>query len=327
MDTYSGYKTLLIAFLLCSDRFKGDEKLERYMENANSDKLGLIGKLKGFIRLARPKQLTKNLSVFAALIFAKHVFEPDYFIKVLLGFFCFCLISSCVYILNDIVDANKDMLHPKKKYRPIAAGIISKKEAVALLLMLLPLVITGSFLLDIYFGAVIAIYFANNLLYSFKLKHVVIIDVMSIALGFILRVVGGGLAIRVYISPWILLCTLLLSLFLGFSKRRNELLVLEGDADRHRKILDEYSLSFIDNMLSIVTASTVMAYSLYTFSSSDNYNMMLTIPFVLYGIFRYQYIIYKKNEGGSPEETVMSDIPLIINILLWVVCSTVILYL
>lgn len=297
------------------------------MENAKADRSGLIDKLKGFIKLMRPKQLVKNLSVFAALIFAKHVFEPDYFIKVFLGFVCFCMISSCVYILNDIVDANNDRLHPKKKYRPIAAGIIGKKEAVAFLMVLLPLAITGSFFIDIYFGAVVVIYFTNNLLYSFKLKHVVIIDVMSIALGFILRVVGGALAIRVYISPWILLCTLLLSLFLGFSKRRNELLVLEGDADRHRKILEEYSLEFIDNMLSIVTASTVMAYSLYTFSSSDNYNMMLTIPFVLYGIFRYQYIVYKKNEGGSPEETIISDAPLMINILLWVVCSILILYL
>lgn len=297
------------------------------MENAKADRSGLIEKLKGFVKLMRPKQLIKNLSVFAALIFAKHVFEPDYFIKVFLGFVCFCMISSCVYILNDIVDANNDRLHPKKKYRPIAAGIIGKKEAVVFLMVLLPLAIAGSFLIDIYFGAVVVIYFANNLLYSFKLKHVVIIDVMSIALGFILRVVGGALAIRVYISPWILLCTLLLSLFLGFSKRRNELLVLESDADRHRKILEEYSLEFIDNMLSIVTASTVMAYSLYTFSSSDNYNMMLTIPFVLYGIFRYQYIVYKKNEGGSPEETIISDAPLMINILLWVVCSIVILYL
>lgn len=292
-----------------------------------SQKINVIDKIKGFVRLARPKQLTKNLSVFAALIFAKHVFEQDYFIQVLLAFICFCLVSSCVYVLNDIVDAKKDMLHPKKKFRPIASGIIAKNEAIIFLTVLLPFVIAASFLLDVFFGIVISIYFINNLFYTFKLKHVVIIDVMSIAFGFILRVVGGGLAIRVYISPWILLCTLLLALFLGFSKRRNELVILAGDADRHRKILDEYSLEFIDNMLSIVTASTVMAYSLYTFSSNNNYNMMLTIPFVLYGIFRYQYIIYKKKEGGSPEETVLSDIPLIINILLWVISSTVILYL
>jgi len=146
--------------------------------------------------------------------------------------------------------------------------------------------------------------------------------------GFLLRVIGGALVIRVDISPWILLCTLLLSLFLGFSKRRNELVVLEAGAENHRKILEEYSLEFIDNMLSIITASTVMAYSLYTFSTNNkNYNMMVTIPFVLYGIFRYQYIIYKKKEGGSPEETVLSDIPLIVTIALWGLLSIVILYL
>jgi len=155
----------------------------------------------------------------------------------------------------------------------------------------------------------------------------VILDVMSIALGFLLRVIGGALVIKVYISPWILLCTLLLSLFLGFSKRRNELVVLENGANSHRKILKEYSLEFIDNMLSIVTACTVMAYSLYTFmSSNENYYMMLTIPYVLYGIFRYQYIIYQKKEGGSPEETVLSDLPLMINIILWALTSIIILY-
>ena len=285
-----------------------------------------MDKFKGFIRLIRPKQWIKNLFVFAALIFAKHVFDFEYLEKVFLAFVCFCMISSCVYVLNDIVDANKDMLHPKKKFRPIASGMIGKVEGVIFLSILLVSALILSFMLDIYFGIVILLYFINNVVYSFKIKHVVILDVMSIALGFMLRVIGGGLVIRVYISPWILLCTLLLSLFLGFSKRRNELVVLAGNADRHRKILDEYSLEFIDNMLSIVTASTVMAYSLYTFSSNDNYSMMITIPFVLYGIFRYQYIIYKKNEGGSPEETVLSDVPLIINIFLWIVSSIVILY-
>ncbi len=290
------------------------------------DKFNTFDKLKGFVKLVRPKQLTKNFSVFAALIFAKHVFEGAYFIKVFAAFICFCLISSCVYILNDIVDVNKDRLHPKKKNRPIASGLIGKNQAIALLAVLLPAVLFAGFFLDAYFGLVISTYFAHNILYSFKIKHIVILDVMAIALGFILRVVGGALVIRVYISPWILLCTLLLSLFLGFSKRRNELVVLAGSADSHRKILEEYSLEFIDNMLSIVTASTVMAYSLYTFMSGDNYNMMLTIPFVLYGIFRYQYIIYKKNEGGSPEETVLSDMPLIVNILLWLVTSIIIMY-
>lgn len=292
----------------------------------SAGRVSIIDKVKGYIKLVRPKQWIKNLFVFAALIFARHVFELQYLQKVSLAFLYFCLISACVYTLNDLVDAKKDRLHPKKKTRPIASGLIKMGEAALFLAVLLPFTLTASFMLDLYLGIVILLYFVNNTLYSFKVKHMVILDVMSIAVGFLLRVIGGAMVIKVYISPWILLCTLLLSLFLGFSKRRNELVVLEGNADSHRKILEEYSLEFIDNMLSIVTASTVMAYSLYTFSSNDNYNMMLTIPFVLYGIFRYQYIILKKKEGGSPEETVLSDIPLTINILLWVISSIVILY-
>ncbi len=289
---------------------------------------GFVQKISAFIKLLRPKQWIKNLFVFAPLIFAKHVFEYSYLTTVVAAFILFCLISSGVYVLNDIIDCEKDRLHPKKKNRPIASGTISKVEGGFLLLVLLPLVLVASFFVDVYFGVVILLYFLNNTFYSFKIKHMVILDVMSIAVGFLLRVIGGALVIRVDISPWILLCTLLLSLFLGFSKRRNELVVMETDAQNHRKILEEYSLEFIDNMLSIITASTVMAYSLYTFSTNNkNYNMMVTIPFVLYGIFRYQYIIYKKKEGGSPEETVLSDIPLIVSIALWGILSIVILYL
>jgi len=289
--------------------------------------ISVIQKIAAYIKLLRPKQWIKNLFVIAPLVFAKHIFDYNYVVKVVAAFILFCLISSSVYVLNDIIDCEKDKLHPKKKKRPIASGVISKIEGCIVLAILLPLVLFASFYIDLYFGLAILVYFINNMLYSFKIKHIVILDVMSIAFGFLLRVIGGALIIRVYISPWILLCTLLLALFLGFSKRRNELVVLEKGAENHRKILEEYSLEFIDNMLSIVTASTVMAYSLYTFSTnSENYNMMLTIPFVLYGIFRYQYIIYKKNEGGSPEETVLSDIPLIISIVLWGIVSVAILY-
>ncbi|HOQ36890.1 MAG TPA: decaprenyl-phosphate phosphoribosyltransferase [Acetivibrio sp.] len=290
-------------------------------------KATVFDKVKGFVCLVRPKQWIKNLFVFSALIFAKLVFEPAYLKTVFLAFLCFCMISSCVYILNDIIDADNDRLHPKKRTRPIASGLISKGEALVFLAVLLPVAIISGFLLHMYFGLILLVYFINNILYSIAVKHMVILDVMSIAVGFLLRVIGGGVVIEVYISQWILLCTLLLSLFLGFSKRRNELVVLENGADSHRKILKEYSLEFIDNMLSIVTASTVMAYSLYTFSSKNNYFMMLTIPFVLYGIFRYQYIIYMKKEGGSPEETVLSDIPLMLCIFLWVAISVIILYL
>lgn len=299
--------------------------MDNYSEKLKD--VSVIQKLMAYIKLLRPKQWIKNLFVVAPLIFAKHIFEYNYVIRVLAAFVLFCCISSSVYVLNDIIDCEKDRLHPKKKNRPIASGLISKIEGAIVIAILLPLILFVSFYMDIFFGVAVLLYFLNNLLYSFKIKHMVILDVMSIAVGFLLRVIGGALVIRVYISPWILLCTLLLSLFLGFSKRRNELVVLANGAENHRKILEEYSLEFIDNMLSIVTASTVMAYSLYTFSTnSGNYNMMLTIPFVLYGIFRYQYIIYKKNEGGSPEETVLSDIPLIVSIVLWGIVSVAILY-
>lgn len=299
--------------------------MDNYSEKLKD--VSVIQKFMAYIKLLRPKQWIKNLFVVAPLIFAKHIFEYNYVIRVLAAFVLFCCISSSVYVLNDIIDCEKDRLHPKKKNRPIALGIISKIEGGIVIAILLPLVLFVSYYMDIFFGGAVLLYFLNNLLYSFKIKHMVILDVMSIAVGFLLRVIGGALVIRVYISPWILLCTMLLSLFLGFSKRRNELVVLANGAENHRKILEEYSLEFIDNMLSIVTASTVMAYSLYTFSTnSGNYNMMITIPFVLYGIFRYQYIIYKKKEGGSPEETVLSDIPLIVSIVLWGIMSVVILY-
>lgn len=298
------------------------------MENTMEQNAGLQAnnKLKSYIKLFRPKQWIKNLFVFAALVFSNNILHADLLERTLLCFVLFCAASSSVYILNDIIDASKDRLHPKKKFRPIASGAISKTEALVLLFILVPAVLIGSFIFSKLLFLLIIVYFTNNILYCFVLKNMVIIDVMSIAVGFILRVISGCIAIDVFISPWLLLCTLLLSLFLGFSKRRNELLVLEEKAEHHRKILDEYSLEFIDKMLSIIISSTVMAYTLYTFSSRSNYYLMSTIPFVLYGIFRYQYIIYKKNEGGSPEEVVLSDKPLLIDMILWVLSSAAIIY-
>lgn len=286
-----------------------------------------VTKAEAYLKLLRPKHWIKNLFVFAAVLFSYNISEFFYFSIAANAFVCFCLTSSAVYIFNDIKDVERDRNHPQKMKRPLAAGIIGKGEATVVLLALLPLCILYAFNISISFGAVIILYLINNLLYTLYLKHIVILDVMSIALGFIFRVVGGAVAIKVYISPWLLLCTLLLSLFLGFSKRRTELLVLQEDARHHRQILQHYSLEFIDNMLSIVTASTLLSYSLYTIIESKNRYLMVTILFVLYGIFRYQYILYNKNQGDSPEEVVLSDKPLLINIVLWVVASMVILYL
>jgi 4-hydroxybenzoate polyprenyltransferase len=220
----------------------------------------------------------------------------------------------------------KDQNHPKKKERPLAAGIINRREAQFLMAVMLPAAVSFSFILNYSFGLIILAYILNNLIYTIYLKNLVILDVMSIALGFIFRVAGGAVAISVAISPWLVLCTFLLALFLGFSKRRNELLILQEEAQSHRRILEHYSLEFIDNMLSIVTASTLISYSLYTFFASDNKYSMVTILFVLYGIFRYQYIIYNKGMGESPEDIVLTDKPLIVNIMLWILTSVIILY-
>jgi len=279
-----------------------------------------------FIHLLRPKQWVKNLFIFAALLFSKNIDKLPYVLIAAYAFLCFCTTSSTVYIFNDLLDIEKDRLHPRKRKRPLAAGVISKSEALILMAFMLPSTVAFSFMVNYRFGIIIMIYLLNNVLYTLYVKHLVILDVMSIALGFILRVAGGALAIGVLISPWLLLCTFLLALFLGFSKRRNELLVLQGDAQSHRLILEHYSLEFIDSMLSIVTASTLISYSLYTFFASDDKYSMVTILFVLYGIFRYQYLIYNKKLGESPEEIVLTDRPLLINIVLWVLTSIVILY-
>ncbi len=286
-----------------------------------------VTKAEAYLQLLRPKHWIKNLFVFAAVLFSYNISSLEYFTIAANAFICFCLAASTVYIFNDIKDVEKDRNHPKKIKRPLAAGIVGKGEALGILLIMLPTSLIYGFSLSIGFGAVISLYLINNLLYTLYLKNLVILDVMSIALGFILRVAGGAVAIRVYISPWLLLCTLLLSLFLGFTKRRTELLVLQAEARHHRQILQHYSLEFIDNMLSIVTASTLLSYSLYTIIESEDRYLMVTILFVLYGIFRYQYVMYNKNQGDSPEEVVLSDKPLLINIVLWVVASMVILYL
>lgn len=290
-------------------------------------KVTFKNKLNGFIALSRPKQWIKNLFVFAALIFSKSFFNCTLVYKTVLVFLSFCVASSLVYFINDLLDADKDRKHPKKRNRPIAKGVITKKEALFLIAVLFIALVLILLTYRNAVSLVLIAYLVNNILYSFKIKHVVILDIMSIALGFLLRVIAGAAAINVSVSPWILLCTLLLSLFLGFSKRRNELLLLGDEAEKHRKILEEYSVEFIDSMLSIVTACTVIAYSLYTFFAYSNKFMMLTIPFVLYGIFRYQYLIHKKGEGGSPEEIVISDKPLLLSIVLWVICSACIVYL
>lgn len=281
-----------------------------------------------FLDLLRIRQWVKNPLIYIALIFTNNLFNPALFLKVTVGFFLLSFAASAIYIINDIRDAKEDRHHPEKKYRPIASGNIAPAFAWVICMILMAIALAGSYIIDTGFFYVILTYVIMNLFYTFKLKHVVILDLFIVAAGYVLRAIAGAVIINVAISPWLLICTSLLALFVIMAKRRYEMTSL-SDASKHRKILDEYSVPLIDEMTSVVTASTVIAYSLYTFTSdtaSRHQYLMLTIPFVLYGIFRYLYLIHKKNLGGNPELIFLKDIPTIVNILLWVATNVVIVY-
>ena len=280
------------------------------------------------LRLLRVKQWIKNLFIFAPMVFAQKVFDGVSFVKIVIAALLFCVLTSCVYMLNDIVDIERDREHPVKRFRPLASGEVSKKSVIMFVAVCMPISIMLGVSLEVNFGIVMLLYLFNNYLYSYFLKHMVIIDVMSIAIGFVLRVIAGAEVIDVYISPWILMCTLFLALFLGFSKRKCEILFLGDAAKQFRKNLEEYKIEFIDNMISIVVAMTLVAYSLYTFSSQNNgYLMALTVPVVIYGVFRYQYLVQIKNEGGVPEDTILEDKPLVLTIILWCIIVLFAIYL
>jgi 4-hydroxybenzoate polyprenyltransferase len=279
----------------------------------------------------RLHQWIKNLFIFAALIFSIHLREVNDILITIGGFFCFSFVSSGVYIINDIVDLESDKLHPIKSKRPLPSGKISKSTAFASSNVLILLGGTGAFILQPSFSVIIAVYVVINICYSLVLKNVVILDVMTIAAGFVLRVLGGALLIDVPPSEWLVICSILLSLFLGFSKRRNELVLLDAKANSHRSVLQQYSPYFLDQMIGIVTASTVMSYALYTMSEETiqkfhTHNLIYTLPFVLYGIFRYLYLVHKGEGGGNPSKLALTDKPLLINIILWIVCVIAIIY-
>ena len=273
----------------------------------------------------RPKQWIKNFFVFGALIFSYSFLNLNKTIAALIAFILFCLISSTVYIMNDILDVEKDRVHPKKRFRPIASGAISIKQATIALVVLLAISMISSFMINKGLFFILVLYFINNIFYSFKIKNIVILDVISIAVGFILRVIAGGVAIDVSLSGWILLCTFFISLFLGFEKRRNEIIKLEGKANEHRKILDDYSDELLKQFSDITLTCTVISYAMYTFVAYENAYMMITNIFVVYGLFRYKYLSMKKGEGGSPTETVLTDKSIIIDVILWVITSIIIL--
>lgn len=272
----------------------------------------------------RPKQWTKNGFVLAGLIFSKSFLEIVPVLRTILALVLFSLVSGSLYMVNDIIDRERDALHPQKSLRPIASGKLNIYTALACSMILLAVSLSVSFLLSFKMFLALLTYTGLVLVYSLWLKKIVIVDVIIISLGFVLRVAGGSLAINVKISPWLIVCTTLLALFLALNKRKSELTVLARNAAEHRENLGDYTPELIDRMLSVVTSTTVMSYSLYTFNAGKSYYMMLTIPFVLYGIFRYQYITLKKDKGGSPEMVLLNDRPLLINVILWVVSSLII---
>lgn len=279
----------------------------------------------------RPRQWTKNAAVLAPLLFAKSVFVGDSAVRAFVAAAAFSAVASGIYTLNDWLDREKDRLHPEKKYRPIAAGLINGPLALGMLAVLWVVGFGAALWVRPEFAAVLAGYAVMQVLYSTWLKHHVILDVLLIAIGFVLRVVAGGVAIQVPVSNWLYLCTLLLALFLGFAKRRHELSSLAGDAGAHRANLSDYSLPMLDQFIAITAASCILAYGLYTVSADTvrhvgTDDLKFTVPFVIYGFFRYLFLMHRRNQGGSPERVLLSDLPLIIDVLLFVGVAAIILY-
>ena len=288
--------------------------------------------LRGLVRALRPDQWLKNTVVFAALIFARRFTDPESVLSAVATFALFCGISSAVYLINDISDLQTDRLHPRKSRRPIASGQVSVLRAGWAAAVLAIGSVGLAWLLSPGVALVLGSYLLLNLAYSTWLKRVVILDVMALAAGFLLRAVAGAVVLHVEISNWLILCATLLSLFLGFCKRRNELMVLADRAGEHRSILREYSFPFLDQMISVVTASTLVAYCFYTLSPQVEDKLgtpylPLTIPFVLYGIFRYLYLVYQRDEGGSPTRVFYTDRPLLVDVALWALASVLVLWL
>lgn len=305
---------------------------------------GMGGRFSALLLAMRPRQWTKNLALFVGLVFAQRLLNPLLFERAVLAFVAFCFASSSIYLFNDLLDLENDRQHPQKKDRPLAAGTLPVSwaiTAIGVLWLACAMVIAALFLLptaglslfaaaggaNTLFALTLVSYLVLMILYGLRLKHVVLLDVFIIAAGFALRILAGAVVIPVSISPWLYIVTIMLSLFLAFGKRRNELVLLEDQAGNHRQILKEYTLPLLDQMITIVTAATIMAYSLYTFqATTGNHQLMITIPLVLYGMFRYLYIVYVRKDGGSPEEVLLRDRHMLGTVVLCVATVIVVLY-
>lgn len=283
-----------------------------------------------FISL-RPHQWTKNLVVLAALIFAERLYHVPSLRLAGSAFVVFCMLSGAVYLVNDLADLEGDRRHPVKRTRPLAAGLLSTSVAKAGALALAGAGIAASFAIGVKFAGVAVLYFGAMMAYSLALKNVVVVDVLVVAMGFVLRALAGAVAIGVAFSHWLLICTLLLALFLALAKRRQELTLLAGAAAEHRKILGEYSPYLLDQMIAVVTASTVVSYALYTLapetiSRFGTDRLVWTLPFVLYGILRYLYLVHQKEEGGNPTEVLLNDRPILVTVALWAATVVTLIY-
>ena len=287
--------------------------------------------LKALLKTMRPKQWLKNGFVFVALVFDEKLLQPGPLARTVLAFVIFCLASSTVYLLNDLVDREKDRQHPTKRHRPLASGALSPQVAVVAAIIFAIISLLAAFWLSLGFGLVIVSYLALNVAYSFWLKHIVIIDVLLVASFYLLRVVAGVLVVQAErFSPWLYILITLFALFIAIGKRHHELTLLgEENANAHRTSLEEYNRRLLDSMIVMVTSAATIAYSFYTFSAPNlpaTHTMMLTIPFVLYFFFRYLYLIYVRSEGGAPEELLLRDKPLLACVALWGLAVVVVLY-
>ncbi len=287
--------------------------------------------LHALLKTMRPHQWTKNVVVFAALVFDGKFLQPEPLVRTVIAFVLFCLVSSAVYLLNDLADIEKDRAHPTKQNRPLAAGTLKPWIAVAAIIVILALSWPLAYVLDPLLGLILAGYFLLNVAYSFSLKNLVILDALSVAAGFVLRVGAGSVVVGVErFSPWLYVCVTMIALLIALGKRRAELVELQGGAINHRAILDEYTVPFLDQLIGIVTGATIVSYSIYTFSAEnlpDNHFMMLTIAFVVYFLFRYLYLIHVKGEGGAPDELLFKDKPLFVTAVLWGLFAVGVLYL
>jgi 4-hydroxybenzoate polyprenyltransferase len=278
--------------------------------------------LRGLVRSLRPHQWAKNLFVLAPLVFAHGLLMGGVLLRGLVAFACFCAASSAVYLFNDLLDREADRRHPVKRLRPIAAGTLPASAAAAAAAVLLAAAVAGGAWLGAGFLRVLAVYLLLNAGYTLGLKRVVILDVMIVAVGFVLRVLAGGAAVGVEVSRWLLLCTIFLALSLAFSKRRHEIELMPGHAADQRRVLTHYSSAFLDQMINVVTASAVVCYALYavapeTTEKYDTQDLVYTIPLVLFGIFRYLYLVYQRPGEASPTEALLRDVPFVVNLALW----------